>query len=99
VLVSVLDAAAVVVTSNDKLRFSLLIRQLFMHWNHAFESGAFDIVDHNNIPGLLAEPGGANWWRRNSTGESVTLNPAFTDFVNQKLEEYQARGSTLELRV
>ena len=84
-------------SSNDRFRFGLLVGQLFMHWNHAYETGAFDIVDNAQIPGLLAQTGGANWWKRASSTGSVSFHPDFVDFVNRKLAEVQGAGDESKL--
>jgi hypothetical protein len=76
-------------TSTDRLRFSLLMSQLFNHWNHAYDAGAFDIVDTANIPGVLAKPGGAEFWRRTIENDLSNLNPAFVEHVNRILAEVE----------
>jgi hypothetical protein len=71
-------------SSNDRLRFGLLLSQLFLHWNHAYTSGAFDIVNNANIPGVLAKPGGAALWELATSGQ-MSLNPKFVEHVNRLL--------------
>ena len=66
----------------DRLRFSLLLNTLFVHWNHAFDSGAFDIVNNSQIEGVLSRPGGAAYWERTVAGNSISLSPGFIDYVN-----------------
>ena len=71
-------------SSNDRLRFSLLLTQLFLHWNHAYTSGAFDIVNNANIPGVLSKPGGAAVWELVTLGY-MSLNPEFVEHANRLL--------------
>jgi hypothetical protein len=80
-------------SSNDRLRFSLLMGQLVGHWNHAYSAGAFDIVDNANIPGVLAKPGGAEYWKRAASAKFTSLNPEFVRHVNQILANLEAGSS------
>jgi hypothetical protein len=66
----------------DSLRFSLLLNTLFVHWNHAFDSGAFDIVNNAQIQGVLSRPGGAAFWKRTAASNSVSLSPRFIESIN-----------------
>jgi hypothetical protein len=50
--------------SSDRLRFSLLMNTLFVHWNRALNAGAFEVVNNSQIAGVLSYPGGADYWRR-----------------------------------
>lgn len=70
-------------SSTDRLRFSMLLGQLFGHWNHAYSIGAFHIVDNAQIPGVLARPGGAAYWKRASSGGVISLDPEFVAYVNR----------------
>jgi hypothetical protein len=70
-------------SSTDRLRFSMLLGQLFGHWNHAYSIGAFHIVDNAQIPGVLARPGGAEYWKRASSGRLISLDPEFVAYVNR----------------
>ncbi|MCX2979988.1 hypothetical protein EYC98_03815 [Halieaceae bacterium IMCC14734] len=69
-------------TSSEKLRFSLLLNTLFVHWNHAFETGAFEIVNNSQIKGVLSRPGGAAYWNRTLVSESISLSDGFIAHVN-----------------
>jgi len=69
----------------DSLRFSLLLNTLFVHWNHAFDSGAFEIVNNSQIAGVLSRPGGAAYWQRTVKNKSISLSPDFTEYVNEIL--------------
>ena len=74
-------------SSSDRLRFSLLLNTLFVHWNHAFNSEAFDIVNNSQITGVLSRPGGATHWKRMVTNESISLSSGFISYVNQICDE------------
>jgi hypothetical protein len=65
-------------SANDHLRFRLLLQALFNHWEHAYESGAFEIVDNAEIPGVLSQPGGAAFWQ--STKEA--RSPGFVEYID-----------------
>jgi hypothetical protein len=80
-------------SSNDRLRFSLLLGQLFQHWNHAYTSGAFEVVDNANLPGVLSKPGGAAYWRKTVAGKNLSFDPEFTRHVNRILAEVEAGSS------
>jgi hypothetical protein len=67
----------------DRLRFGLLLNSLFGHWNHAFESGAFDIVNNSQIAGVVGRPVGASYWQRVIEKESMYFSPGFIEHVNQ----------------
>ena len=79
-------------SSRDRLRFSLLLNTLFVHWNHAFESGAFEIVNNSQIAGVLARPGGAAYWERTVAAESISLSPGFIAHVNSLRPAPQGRN-------
>jgi hypothetical protein len=68
-------------SSRDRLRFSLLLNTLFVHWNHAFDAGAFEIVNNSQIAGVLARPGGAAYWERVLANRSISLSPGFIAHV------------------
>ena len=74
-------------SATDRLRFRLLLGALFNHWEHAYESGAFEIVDNSEIPGVLSQPGGAAYWQ--STIEE--RSPGFADYVDSVRYKEQAR--------
>ena len=69
-------------STRDRLRFALLLNTLFVHWNHAFESGAFEIVNNSQIAGVLARPGGAAYWERTVAADSISLSPGFIAHVD-----------------
>jgi hypothetical protein len=71
-------------SSNDRLRFAFLLSLMFLHWDHAYTSGAFDVVNNANIPGILARPGGAASWEMATSGY-MALNPDFVEHVNRLL--------------
>jgi hypothetical protein len=72
-------------STSDRLRFSLLLNTLFVHWNHALAAGAFEVVNNSQIAGVLAHPGGAAYWRRTVSNNTISLNPEFIDLVNGHL--------------
>ena len=76
-------------SSNDRLRFSMLLDQLFNHWNHAYAFDAFDVVDNAHIRGVLARPGGASYWKRALSGRHG-LHPGFVEYVGALLKEIEA---------
>ena len=67
----------------DRLRFSLLLNTLFVHWNHAFDSDAFNIVNNSQIAGVLSRPGGSAYWQRTVANESIALSAGFIVYVNE----------------
>ena len=69
-------------SSADALRFSLLLNNLFVHWNHAYSEGAFDIVNNSQIGGVLSRPGGNAYWQRVVANNSISLSPGFIKYVN-----------------
>lgn len=70
-------------STSDRLRFSLLLNTLFVHWNHAFDAGAFDIVNNAQIEGVLSRPGGAAYWERTVANRSIALSPGFIRYVEE----------------
>jgi len=77
----------------DRLRFRMLLGALFNHWAHAWESGAFIIVDNSNIQGVLSQPGGAVYWQ--DTQDDMYMTPGFVEYVNSIRDNLaQARGGT-----
>ncbi len=70
-------------TTSDRLRFSLLLNSLFVHWNHAFEAGAFDIVNNAQIEGVLSRPGGAAYWERTVASKTIVFSPGFIRYVEE----------------
>jgi hypothetical protein len=74
-------------SSVERLRFSILMNTLFVHWNHALTAGAFEVVNNSQIAGVLSYPGGAAYWKRTVEKESISLSPDFIKRVNRLLEE------------
>jgi hypothetical protein len=77
-------------SSSDRLRFSLLLNTLFVHWGHAFNAGAFEIVNNSQIAGVLSYPVGAAHWRRVVSKGTISLTPEFIECVNSVLAEVEA---------
>lgn len=77
----------------DQLRFSLLMNALFGHWNHAFDTGVFDIVNNSQIAGVVSRPGGANYWQRVIEKESMAFSPGFIEHVNRVQKKLKANES------
>jgi hypothetical protein len=82
-------------SSGDRLRFSLLMNTLFVHWSHALTAGAFEVVNNSQIAGVLSYPGGAAYWRRTVANNTLSLSPEFIDLVNRLLEKIES-GSPQE---
>lgn len=78
-------------SGNDRLRFRLLMSQLFFHWHHAYRSGAFENVDNSIIAGVLSMPGGARMWREGVENHDYNYDQGFIDHMNQVLEEAEGR--------
>jgi hypothetical protein len=76
-------------SSSDRLRFSMLLDQLFSHWDHAYAFDAFDFVDNSHIHGVLAKPGGASHWKR-ALSRIHSFHPGFVEHVNTILAEIEA---------
>jgi len=76
-------------STSDRLRFSLLLNALFVHWGHAFEAGAFRIVNNSQIAGVLARPGGAAYWKRTVSNKSISLSPEFVLYVDRICREVE----------
>jgi len=74
-------------STSDRLRFSLLLNALFVHWGHAFDAGAFHIVNNSQIAGVLSRPGGAAYWKRTVSNKSISMSPEFVQYVNRIFEE------------
>ena len=74
-------------STGDRLRFSLLLNALFVHWGHAFDAGAFEIVNNSQIAGVLSRPGGADYWKRTVENKSISLSPEFIQHVDRVFEE------------
>ena len=70
-------------TTADRLRFGLLLNALFTHWSHAFEAGAFDIVNNAQIEGVLSRPGGAAYWERTVASKTIVFSPGFFAYVEE----------------
>ena len=71
----------------ERLRFSLLLNALFVHWGHAFDADAFQIVNNSQIAGVLSRPGGAAYWKRTVSNRSISMSPEFVQYVDRILEE------------
>jgi hypothetical protein len=82
-------------SSSDRLRFGLLMNTLFLHWNHALQAGAFEVVNNSQMTGVLSHPGGATYWRRTMANKTISLSPEFIDLVNRLLAEVES-GSPQE---
>lgn len=76
-------------SSSDRLRFSLLLNTLFVHWGHAFSAGAFEVVNNSQIAGVLSYPGGAAHWRRVIGNNTISLPPEFIEWVNSVLAKLE----------
>jgi hypothetical protein len=76
-------------SSSDRLRFGLLMNTLFVHWNHALQTGAFEVVNTSQVAGVLSHPGGATYWRRTVANKTISLNSEFIELVNSLLEEVE----------
>jgi len=79
-------------SANDRLRFSMMLDQLFAHWNHAYTFDAFDFVDNVPLPGVRAKPGGAAYWKR-TVSHRHSFHPGFVDHLDRILAEIEA-GNT-----
>jgi hypothetical protein len=80
-------------SSRDRIRFSLLLNTLFVHWNHALVAGAFEVVNNSQIKGVLSYPGGAAYWRRTVAKQSISLSPEFIELANSLLEELERESA------
>ena len=76
-------------SSNDKLRFRLLLNTLFQHWNHAYRVGVFEIVDNSNIAGVILQPGGAEFWKNATENGDISFEPGFVSHMNGLLTQVQ----------
>jgi len=76
-------------SANDQLRFGMMLDQLFAHWNHAYSFNAFDFVDNVHLPGVLAKPGGAAYWKR-AVSRRHGFHPEFVERLNRILAEIEA---------
>ena len=74
---------------NDRMRFRLLMRSLFGHWNLAFKSEAFGILHNSDIRDVLSQPGGARYWRDSLSQEDETYDPGFVVFMNKIVREIE----------
>ena len=70
-------------SSSDRFRFALLLNTLFVHWSHAFDAGAFHIVNNSQISGVLSRPGGLAHWKKAIATKSITPSPGFITYVNE----------------
>ncbi|MFT7213856.1 MAG: hypothetical protein ACI9XK_004115 [Granulosicoccus sp.] len=68
---------------DDKLRFRMMMGALFLHWNHAYKVGAFDIVKNSNIAGVLSQPGGLEYWQNSQAGRDLSFDPGFAQYLNE----------------
>ena len=76
-------------TSSQRIRFALLLNTLFVHWGHAFDSGAFEIVNNSQIKGVLSRPGGANYWERTVKSRTISLSDGFIAHVQSLKAELE----------
>ena len=76
-------------SANDKLRFRMLMGALVNHWNHAYRTGAFYIVDNSNIAGVLSQPGGAAYWQTTYENKDMSYDEGFAKHMNNILQETQ----------
>lgn len=75
-------------SSGDRLRFSMLLDQLFVHWDHAYAFDAFGFVDNSHIHGVLSKTGGVSYWKR-AISRRHSFDPGFVEHVNSILEEIE----------
>ncbi|MFT7244262.1 MAG: hypothetical protein ACI82A_001612 [Candidatus Azotimanducaceae bacterium] len=76
-------------SSNDRLRFRLLMGTLVGHWNHAFRVGAANIVQNSEIPGVLSTRGGAVYWRQSLERNERYYDEDFVEYMNEVLKEVE----------
>jgi hypothetical protein len=74
---------------DERLRFRLLLNMLFSHWNHAYEANQFRIVHNSNIKGVVSQPGGLRYWKKNVETNESAFDPGFVDFINSIVEEVE----------
>jgi hypothetical protein len=75
---------------NERLRFRLLLNMLFNHWNHAYEANQFRIVHNSNIKGVLLQPGGMQYWKKNVATNESAFDSGFINFINSIVEEVKS---------
>jgi hypothetical protein len=77
-------------SSNDRLRYRLLMGTLVMHWNHAFKVGAFYMVQNADLAGVLSTRGGAEYWKQ-SIGHmgKADYDEGFVEYMNELLKEIE----------
>jgi hypothetical protein len=76
-------------SSNDRLRYRLLMGTLLSHWNHAFKVGAFDIVQNAEIPSVLSKIGGAEYWKQSVENGDMSYDEGFVAYMNDLLKEIE----------
>jgi hypothetical protein len=68
-------------SSNNRLRFRLLMRTLVHEWSHAFRVGASFLVQNSEIPGVLSTRGGAEYWRLALKGDETNYDEGFVEYI------------------